>query len=92
MARGSRLPKNKAAEMGQKEFIIPSSKEIGAIFVEHIERLAELLNDERPAVLQARKLAKYYARGLHCRSRFCAEINECDNLTDLKTICCRYFI
>jgi tRNA-dihydrouridine synthase B len=79
------------AELQQKQFELPALKEVGAIFLEHVTSLAKLLDNEKFSILQARKFAKYYARGLINRSEFVAEVNCCDNLHDLKLICSRYF-
>lgn len=80
------------AEMQQEEFTTPSTQEIGAIFIEQVELLSELLDNEKFAVLQARKLAKRYARGLPQRNEFGIAVNACDNLRDLREICQRYFM
>ena len=79
------------AEMRQETFIIPALDEIGALFVEHIRELAELLNSEKFAVIQARKFAKYYARGISQREELCNAINQCDDLEEFQLICMRYF-
>jgi len=79
------------AQMQQKEFIPPSIQEIGEMFIEQIELLRVLLESEKFAVLQARKLASRYTCGLPHRSEFCVAVNACNNLHDLKEICCRYF-
>ncbi len=79
------------ADMKQEEFNVPSAAEIAAVFLEHVARLSTLLNSEKFAILQARKFAKYYARSLPNRMNFCAEVNSCDNLQNLKAICLRYF-
>jgi tRNA-dihydrouridine synthase B len=79
------------AEMKQEKFIVPEAAEIGAIFFEHVMDLTTLLGSEKFAILQARQLTKYYARRLPNRNAFCAEVNGCDNLHDLKIICERYF-
>jgi tRNA-dihydrouridine synthase B len=81
------LIKKLMAEMRREAFSTPSAEEISKIFIEHVERLAELLGKEKFAILQARKFAKYYARGLAARNEFCDAINICNNLTDLKLIC-----
>lgn len=79
------------AEIRQEKFAVPTEKEIGRIFVEHVLQLAGLLNNEKFAILQARKFAKYYARNLVKKTEFCAAINQCDNLRDLDAICLSYF-
>ncbi len=80
------------AEMRQEKFSPPSVKEIGLIFIEHIVRLVELLNNEKLAIFEARKFAKYYARLLPNKIEFCAAINTCADLSSLQAICHRYFI
>jgi tRNA-dihydrouridine synthase B len=80
------------AEMKQEAFTLPSAEEIGKMFIQHVEQLSELLNTEKFAILQARKFGKYYARRLPKKADFCAEINVCETLEALKTLCLRYFI
>jgi nifR3 family TIM-barrel protein len=78
-------------EMQQKIFAQPSMSEIGKIFIDHIQALSELLNNEKLAILQARKLAKYYARSLQQKNLFCESMNTCDNLETFVTLCVNYF-
>ena len=80
------------AETRQEEFTVPTAQEIGAMFIEQIEMLTELLESEKCAVLQARKLAGRYARCLPQRNEFGIAINACDNLNDLRDICRGYFV
>lgn len=79
------------AEMNQENFTTPSANEIGLIFIEHITRLSQLLENEKFAIIQARKFAKYYARTIADRVEFCTVINNCDNLHDFTAICSRFF-
>jgi tRNA-dihydrouridine synthase B len=79
------------AGMQQAEFISPSPQKIGSIFIEHAQRLAVLLNSEKFAILQARKIAKYYARSLLNRAEFCAAINTCENLREFDEIIHAFF-
>lgn len=79
------------AEMQGNDFTLPSAQEIGLIFLEHVTELVALLGSEKFSILQARKFAKYYGRGLQDRAEFCAEINACENLQELQNICERYF-
>ncbi len=79
------------ADINQEEFIVPDQQAIGLIFIEHVVRLIHLLQSEKFAILQARKLAKYYGRGLADRTVFCEAVNVCEQLAELKTICLRYF-
>jgi tRNA-dihydrouridine synthase B len=75
-----------------KNFIAPSNNEIGFIFLEHVQRLIELLNSEKFAIIQSRKFAKYYARNLENKIEFCVAMNACKDLQDLKKICNEFFI
>lgn len=85
------LIKKLIAEMNGENFIMPTSKEISAIFLEHMEELVELLGGEKFAILQARKFAKYYARSLTNKMDFCEAVNKCHVLNSLKHICDQYF-
>jgi tRNA-dihydrouridine synthase B len=80
------------AELQQEKFELPTSIEIGAMFVEHAIQLAGLLNSEKFAILQARKLAKYYARSLLHKAEFCEQMNVCEDIVNFKDLCTRYFI
>lgn len=75
----------------QNIFAKPSPVQIGEIFVEHISRLSRLLENEQLAILQARKLAKYYARTLDTQMPFCHAINDCLSLQAFTKICSSYF-
>lgn len=79
------------AEMQGKLFKSPSLQERGSIFMRHIRELAILLEHERFAILQARKIARYYARSLVDRADFCAEVNVCNDLDSLSSLCAKYF-
>jgi tRNA-dihydrouridine synthase B len=85
------LIKKLRLESQQQAFIAPPAAEIGAIFIEHVSRLQTLLCSEKFALLQARKLAKYYARGLAAAVEFCVAVNACACLADLRQLCSRYF-
>lgn len=80
------------AEMQGKSYVSPINHEIAQVFLEHVKQLADLLQNEYFAILQARKLAKYYARHLPNKMDFCASVNTCQNLSELKAICASYFI
>lgn len=78
-------------EFEGREFLSPSLEEIGSLFLSHIEELAKLLEYEKFAVLQARKLARYYARPLTYRAAFCAAVNECQDQENLERVTKLYF-
>lgn len=80
------------AEANNEKFVSPMPSEVGAIFIEQIELLAQLLGSEKFAILQARALARYYARGLLHRNKLCVAMNTCATFQDLKEICSRYFV
>ena len=80
------------AEYSGEHFTQPNAVEIGRVFIEHVTRLTALLGNEKFAVLQARKFAKYYARHLLNKTEFTAAINVCANLADLQTICGQFFV
>ena len=80
------------AALHQTPFTAPSLSAIGAMFNEHVEHLSSLLKSEKFAILQARKMAKYYGRTLQRRAEFCSEINCCENLTHFKLLCDSYFV
>ncbi len=80
------------AEINQQKYVIPETKEIGLIFIEHITRLIDLINNEKFAILQARKLAKYYGRSLADKAEFCDAVNNCYDLKSFEAICVQYFV
>lgn len=86
------LTKKLAAAATGQEFVAPCPTEIGAIFLEQVERLIQLIASERFAVIHARKLAHAYARGLPKHADFCRAVNMCDNLNDLTKICQDFFV
>lgn len=74
------------ANMRQEKFSKPSIAETYLIFIEHVQLLAKLLSSEKLAILQARKIAKYYARCFNNKLDFCAAVNVCNDLKDLMAI------
>jgi nifR3 family TIM-barrel protein len=79
------------AEFSSKIFAAPTSHEVGQIFLLHILELIKLLNDEKLAILQARKFAKYYARSLENRSEFNEAVNQCIDFLSLQKITADFF-
>lgn len=86
------LVRELVAQENNEEFIAPSSGEIAAIFIEHVRKLAVMLDNEKFAVLQARNLAPHYARGLSHKREFCDAMNSCNNLYDLERLCMQYLM
>jgi tRNA-dihydrouridine synthase B len=68
----------------------PPTAEIGALFIEHLTRLAALEN-EHLAVLQARKLAKYYARGRAGQAAWLTYVQKQTSLPELVVLIRDYF-
>ncbi|MES2219206.1 MAG: tRNA-dihydrouridine synthase [Pseudomonadota bacterium] len=71
------------AGMRQEAFKAPAMTEVGNMFIGHVVDLARLLENEKFAILQARKFAKYYARRLNTASEFCDAVNQCESLQAL---------
>jgi tRNA-dihydrouridine synthase B len=86
------LIKKLMAEIQGGKFVLPSLKETGLCFIEHITGLAKLLNNEKFAVLQARKFVKYYARNLVGKTEVREALNHCNTLKNFEHICRSYFI
>jgi len=80
------------AEMEGKQFVEPNHADIGMMYIRHVEQLSDLLGNEKFAILQARKFAKYYARPLTNRMDFAAAVNECQSLERLRALCDEYFV
>lgn len=79
------------AEMKNESFILPTQIEIGQIFFRHVEQLCLLLQNEKQAILQARKIAKYYARSLPNREQWMMAVNQCISLDHLQQLISIWF-
>lgn len=79
------------AQLHQQPFKIPEPQEIGQMLRTHIMQLAKLLQSEKFAILQARKLAPYYARALKNNTLFCDKLNTCETLAHFCNLCEDYF-
>ena len=78
------------AAMEQKPFSPPTSKEIGNALLQHVSQLATLVS-EKHAIIQARKFARYYGQHLENKNAWCAQMNACTTLAELKILCEDYF-
>jgi len=78
------------AEHQGKVFEAPTTKQIGAMFVEHINGLVSLVG-ERNALYQSRSLGKYYARQRISDLRYFSEVVGCNSLSELATVIEAYF-
>ncbi len=79
------------AEYQQRPFTKPTAKQIGEVFINHIERLAST-DSEFHAVLQARKMGKYYARHtIESSHQFTLDLMACKTLQAFTTLVEHYF-
>jgi len=78
------------AELAGKTFAPPTTKQIGEMFVQHVKYLMEI-EPEKVAVLQSRKLGKYYAKGVLGTDAFQQQLNQCEKLDELEAIVTDYF-
>ena len=85
------LIKKLISEFNHQPFIMPTSAEIGSMFLEHIVQLIELLNSEKLAILQARKFAQYYGRTLAEKKEFNHAVNTCERFGHLQKLVRYYF-
>lgn len=74
----------------QQTNIKPSSKRIGQLLLEHVDKLI-LLSNERSAILQTRKLARYYAKQIGCHKAINEQLNTIENYNDLKHLVVKFF-
>lgn len=79
-------------ELQGHTFIYPQMSEVGTILIEHVQRLIELLGNEKFAILQARQFGKYYARRLAKKSEFSEKMNVCETFDDLVDMTHKYFV
>lgn len=79
-------------EANDQHFIPPTLEERGEIFLEHIVHLMDLLQNEKFALLQARKFAKYYARETLWKMDFATAIHHCLTLKELEKTIQHFFI
>lgn len=86
------LIKKLIAQINNETFISPTHQEIGEMFITHLLKLIDLLDNEKFAILEMRKIAKYYARYLPKRSAFSEAVNTCLSLEGIQEICLDYFI
>ena len=69
----------------------PSIKMIGDIFLKHVQGLIAL-EGEKVALLQSRKLGKYYARNRFAQESFLQAMTQVSSYIELKTLVYRHFI
>lgn len=79
------------AELKGESFVMPALMQVGTMFIQHANELAALLGNETMAILQVRKLAKYYARMLPHKADFCLAVNACLTLNEFEALCKQAF-
>ncbi len=67
-----------------------SWQKIATLFIEHIERLAQL-ESEFQAILQARRLGKYYTRNMPQQACFLQNLYQCQSISQLQKIIGNHF-
>jgi tRNA-dihydrouridine synthase B len=77
-------------ELQGNTYLPPSLAIIGEIFLEHVQGLIEL-EGEKMALLQSRKLGKYYARNHFDTTYFLQKMNQVNNYEALKVLVNEYF-
>ncbi len=85
------LSKQLITEAKGEVFIPPTLAQRAGMLIDHAEQLSELLGSEKFALLQMRKMAKYYARGLEQRTEFCAAINQCIDMNTFQQLVLAFF-
>jgi tRNA-dihydrouridine synthase B len=85
------LIKKLISDINKGDFSRPSLSETGLVFFSHIDNLSKLFSNDKFTLVQARKLIKYYARGVKNKIELMTVINQCTSLNELKTICSQYF-
>ncbi len=80
------------AESEQRPFTKPSAAVIGEVFIDHIQRLA-ILDSPFRAVLQARKMGKYYSRNAIATSHdFTMALIQCTSIENFIQLVRQHFI
>lgn len=79
-----------SAELAGEHFTEPEFTQIGQLFLKHAEGLVEL-EGEHNAVLQSRKLGKYYARNLPNKESFLQTLYQVKTLPELRELSAQYF-
>ncbi|MFI4963640.1 MAG: tRNA dihydrouridine synthase, partial [Legionellales bacterium] len=78
------------AESESLSYSAPSNVIRGAILIQHIEGLIELMCSEKFALTQARTFAKYYARTLEHKTKFYEAFNRYDTLDSIRDVITSY--
>lgn len=78
-------------QLSNPSFTAPSSKIIGGLFLKHISGLIDL-EGEYQAILQSRRLGKYYARQLKNNTEFLNKIYEICSFSELSDLINQFFL
>jgi tRNA-dihydrouridine synthase B len=80
------------AHYQQQPFVKPTADRIGEVFINHVERLATL-DSERRAVLEARKMGKYYSRNaIPSSQEFNRQLIQCITFDEFKSLVQQHFM
>lgn len=74
------------AQLQNPSIPLPSTETIAHMFMQHLSELCKLLGSEKFAILQMRAIAKYYARNLPDKARFCEALNACESILEAEKI------
>ena len=74
----------------QQEALAPPPEAVGKIFTRHLHGLSDLLS-EKVALLEARKLAKYYAKHSGIDAKFLTAFYQVESLTEAKDLILKFF-
>lgn len=80
-----------AEELQGQVFNRPSNRGIAELLIQHANNLAHLLHAEKPAVLQMRKLTKYYSRGQPWQKYCLDQVYQCETLEALHRVIGEFF-
>lgn len=75
------------AELTNQSYQRPDEQAIKQLFYEHARGLVELLQNEKQAIMQMRKVAKYYARHFQDKLSFVEKAKECESLVAIDKLC-----
>lgn len=72
------------------DFECPTQSTIGKLFLQHARGLIEL-DGEYNAMMQCRKIGKYYARSINQKNDFLAALYQCNTYESLETMVNHYW-
>lgn len=79
------------SEINGMQYTLPSFAEIGNVFIQHVSSLTQLLGNETMAIMQARKLGKYYGIKIQKQTEFLTALEKCRNMQSFNDLINHYF-